>query len=246
MTQPEQQLQQGLENLYLVFRGYPFRSEMPCCIPHCFSKEEIAALNKPLRELSGAELSKFAWKLLNTCGEAEDFKHFLPRLFELTIKSDSYFCNIEITLGKLGRTNFTSWPTLEYESILSFLRHWWQVVLETPPEYCNITVSEFLTGLCCANTNIQPFLELWLNSSTLIASLHLTDFIEDNGAKLRMGKKFNAFLGPEHLPIINQWLFSNEIQSYLEQAFFTHTEKLAAERISIAVDILASLRKFQV
>ena len=92
----------ALEGLYRVFAPYPFRANMPCCIPHCFFQSEIDALDaKPLRLLESPKLSSFAFSLLLTCGEVEDFKHFLPRLFELTATTDLNSTDAEITIGKL-------------------------------------------------------------------------------------------------------------------------------------------------
>jgi hypothetical protein len=242
----EQNLQKSLENLYLVFRVYPFRTAMPCYIPHCFSKEDIEALDKPLVSLSEKDLSSFTWDLLLTCGETEDFKHFLPRLFELSQNPRDHFCDTEIVVGKLARADFTSWPPHEREAVLEFLHDWWQVALEAPSGCYGNTISDLLTGLCCAGLDVKPFLAMWLNTSTLASAFQLTDFVMDNSAKLRLGKKFNAFLEQEHLPVINEWLFSDETLRYLEQAFFTYSENAEAAQISVAVGVLESLREFLV
>jgi hypothetical protein len=243
---PSERLKKSLGNLYKVFSDYPFRPTMPCCVPHCFSEEEIQALNKPLSLLTEKELSSFTWSLLLTCGEVEDFKYFLPRLFELSVTSQDYFCDTEIVVGKLGRADFSTWPAHERAAVLEFLQAWWLSVIAAPPEHRDPTSSELLTGLCCAGLDVKPFLEGWLELSSLQAALHLADFVTDNSAKLAMGKTFNAFLEAEHLPVLRTWLLNDKTCQYLEEAFFAYSERRESERLSFAVDILTSLKHFTV
>jgi hypothetical protein len=243
---PSELLQNSLRNLYEVFSVYPFRKNMPCCVPHCFSKEEIEALNAPLTSLGEKELSSFTWSLLLTCGETEDFKYFLPRLFELSVTSQHYFCDTEIVLGKLDRAGFSAWPAHEQAAVLEFLREWWLAIISTPSEHRNPSSSELLTGLCCANLGVKPFLDGWLELTSFQAALHLADFVTDTSTGLAMGKTFNAFLEQKHLPVIRTWLFSDKTCQYLEDAFFTYSERRESERLSFAVDILTSLKHFAV
>ncbi len=137
----------ALEGLYRVFAPYPFRTNMPCCIPHCFEQSEIDALGaKLLRSLEPGELSSFVFSLLLTCGEVEDFKHFLPRLFELTAQNCAGFVTAEIVVGKLERGNWQTWPDLERLAVSDFLSSWWRLALELDDN----TRDDCFAALCCA------------------------------------------------------------------------------------------------
>jgi hypothetical protein len=244
LVKASEALHESLETLYSVFSVYPFRPNMPCCVPHCFSEEEIQVLDKPLHLLTERDLSAFTWSLLLTCGETEDFKHFLPRLFELSVTSQDYFCDTEIVVGKLGRADFSTWSTHERATVLEFLQAWWLSVISAPPEHHKPSSSDLLTGLCCANLGVKPFLDGWLELSSRPAVLHLADFVVDNGAKVSMDKTFNAFLEAEHVKSIKDWLFSKKVLAHLETMFFTHADRRASEQISFAVSILESLQAF--
>lgn len=240
-TSSKQPLRQSLEQLYHVFAVYPFRPTMPCCIPHCFEQKEIDALNQPLHLLGKADLDSFTWSLLLTCGDTEDFKHFLPRLFELASDdSPGYFCDTEIVVGKLAHAEFETWPTAERSVVLDFLRVWWRVEIERDAD--SFAIGDLLTGLCCAKLDLQEFFAMWLANKTPGAASNLAQFVMDKAVAIRMGKTFNAFLEKNYLPVINAWLFSDEVLTYLEEGFFNYADTPQAETLSSAVDVLTSLR----
>lgn len=59
-------LQAAIDKLYTIFARYPLRHPVIGC-PHCVSQvdqERIAS--KPLRQLKGEDLERFAWKAMST------------------------------------------------------------------------------------------------------------------------------------------------------------------------------------
>ena len=60
---------------------------------------------KRLRDLTDTDLKKYAFKALTTWGNADDFRHFLPRLFELEAVHPQRIVGLvdpEILFGKLA------------------------------------------------------------------------------------------------------------------------------------------------
>lgn len=69
-----------LQAVYDAFSRYRLRLTSYC--EHCFDRDELVALRQmPLRERMEGDLPLAS--LLNTLGDANDFKHLLPRLLEL-------------------------------------------------------------------------------------------------------------------------------------------------------------------
>jgi len=118
------ELKISIERLYSTFSRYPFRSAMDGC-PCCVSSIEKEKLHtKQLRELEAEDISRYAFKAMSTWGDVEDFKHYLPRIFELL--STTYFVvDTFVVLGKLNYGNWTSWPADEQAAIKEFLLSWW-------------------------------------------------------------------------------------------------------------------------
>jgi hypothetical protein len=103
-----------LPRLYTLFASYPFRPgfEQRCSPVTPPDSAEIIALAKPIRRISSAELSRYAFKALTTWGDETDLRHFLPRLCEL-LCNNAYPWDPELLLDKLLYANATSWPDNE-------------------------------------------------------------------------------------------------------------------------------------
>ncbi|MDI9309761.1 MAG: hypothetical protein QM535_06065 [Limnohabitans sp.] len=118
------ELKLSIENLYEFFSVYPLGSEItgcPCCVSNT-DKEKIHS--KPLKELEGEDLDRYAFKAMTTWGNVEDFKHFLPRIFEL-LSTGNLLVDTFIVLGKLEYAKWTTWKETEQEVIKVFLLEWW-------------------------------------------------------------------------------------------------------------------------
>lgn len=233
-------LRSSIDHLYEVFAGYPFRLTMPCCIPHCFSFEDILKLDaKPLRELSAENLSSFAADLLSTCGEVEDFKHFLPQIFELTSEGAFTWPYPEIALGKLRYAQWQSWPHAEQAAIRRFLLDWWKVSLLTPPGLNPaLDPSTVLSAVASADEDLWGYLETWLQMPALEAATHLAQFVLEHSMQIHLGRSFNPFLSSRQIPLLKSWLTDRRTVAYLEEAFFRYSDAPEAEKISLAVRVL--------
>ena len=95
----------GVEDeMYAAFAKYRHPRFLDGC-PCCTSTEESASLlNTPLRKVTPARLDRYAFKATTTWGSLDDYRFFLPRIFELT-RQGSLLCDLEVTLGKLGTTS---------------------------------------------------------------------------------------------------------------------------------------------
>ena len=124
------ELHESIEQLYEAFEKY---TSYPNMHGSPLFQEEIAQWNKlvaakPLRELSVEDLQIYYFKAMTTWGEINDFKHFLPRIFELLAELPIDF-DEWVTLGKLNYGNYKDWPDNEKEAVHRFLLVFWQKLL---------------------------------------------------------------------------------------------------------------------
>jgi hypothetical protein len=223
------ELKIAIENLYLTFSIYPFQSTMngcPCCVSD-IDKKNIHV--KQLRDLNEEDLSKYAFKAMTTWGDLADFKHFLPRIFEL-LTTTNFPVDNQIVLGKLEYGNWHEWPEAEIASIRQFLLAWWSDFTKH-----NKTFDLGLfTEIYSYTNNIDTLLTDWKislsdNSFPLFVDLiyhYYNDLVNNQ-------REFKAF---DEIAIekLQEWIKKNAF--ILETGFFHFTEldKEFATEISAA------------
>src|SRR4051812_26383746 len=96
------ELAASIEALYVIFEGYRLRRDLTAC-PCCHSvAAERPLYSKPLRSLTSEDLREYAGDALLTWGDADDFRHFLPRIFEIVVSAQPFsFVDREIVFSKL-------------------------------------------------------------------------------------------------------------------------------------------------
>lgn len=207
------ELKIAIENLYLTFSIYPFQSTMagcPCCVSD-LDKKNIHV--KQLRDLNEEDLSKYAFKAMTTWGDLADFKHFLPRIFEL-LATTNFPVDSQIVLGKLEYGNWNEWPQAEKVGIQQFLVAWWADFAKH-----NKTFDlELFTKIYSYTNNIDALLTDWKislsdNSFPLFVDLiyhYYNDLANDQ-------KEFKAF-DEIALEKLKTWIDTNA--HILETGFF--------------------------
>ena len=173
------QLKAAIENLYWTFSHYPADDHFAGC-PHCVTDADHALLHsRPLRELQPRDLTKYAFKAMSTWGSDDDFRHFLPRIFELLAFDGGAgdWSDPEISFGKLSYGDWRTWPDDEQTSIVAFFHALWSNVLDHFPH-------AFAVGscLCCigqAVDDVSDYLGAWHIAKSLPAARHFANFMED-------------------------------------------------------------------
>ena len=113
------------DQLYAEFRKYPLKPKIQGC-PHCdLGKAEASLHGRPLEGLRWKDFGVYPFKAMTTFGDSDDFKHFLPRLFELyLIDHMGAPYDVATLFDKLNYANWTSWPEAEVEAVRAFVRNW--------------------------------------------------------------------------------------------------------------------------
>ncbi len=123
-------LEEAIDALFRVFEGYPLRrSTEPCTCCHEPDEERVLH-ERLLPELSADDLRGFAGDALTVWGNEVDFKHFLPRIMEITVTAGGSdwrrqdwieWPDTESIFERLAYGTWHEWPELEQQAVARFL-----------------------------------------------------------------------------------------------------------------------------
>jgi hypothetical protein len=132
----------------------------------------------PLRQLTSEQLGEFATAAITTVGEAEHYRHFLPRILELAFGGglDMGFEGWVIA-GKLEMAGWRNWSRDERDAVEGVFRAAFRraIEMDTVEER---RASDWLCGLCRLGLDPAPSLAAWRASPTVNAALQLADFVD--------------------------------------------------------------------
>jgi hypothetical protein len=231
----------SIDGLYAIFSRYRLPPHLPGW-PHCTSEEDDRLLHsKPLRELEAEELERFAFKAMTTLGTTENFKHFLPRLLELSCHGQIGYADFEVVLGKLRYGGWSTWPEVEQAAVNRFLNALWTNLLGTYP--CSLDSGTCLCGLGNAVNDLATFLSVWRNDSSAAAARHMADLLDQNTPELFQGRLSDAFWEERETQMkqVVDWLTDPAMIPWMETAFFRYSAAPFAAELSAAADTLTCL-----
>jgi hypothetical protein len=237
-------LDDSIEALYRVFERYPLRpSTEPC--PHCHDPGEEGVLHEHLlRDLTAQQLSGFAGEALTVWGDVVDFKHFLPRIMEITVSKHTFdWPDTESLFGRLAYGRWREWPSDEQQAVEQFLHAYWRDGLGRYPTSDDI--GSMLTAIAATDVDLTPFLDWWIEQPGEEPLRHLAEFAELHGPLLlARGRIANAFWGAKQRPaadVVVSWIASGRPRERLVDGFFTAASAAIEEALSNAVRVLESL-----
>lgn len=246
-TTPDE-LRVAIEGLYRTFSRYNLTPHVPGC-DHCTSDADHAAIHSaPLRQLTADNLSRYAFKATTTWGSPDDFRHFLPRIFELLAAGNlARLLDPEVAFGKLAYGNWRGWPSEEQAAVERFLGAFWQAMLTRYPNA--FPVDEVLCCVGQAEDDLTPYLDYWNITGARQAACHFAAFVESNVATGSHRRKpwslRNPFWSGRATPAsqVVAWLLDANRVNELERAFFTFgDEPDTAGLLSAAFNDLSLIR----
>jgi hypothetical protein len=220
------ELTHNINSLYNVFKPYTILGNLrdrscDCCV----NDEEIKTLlSKPLRVLSTDDIYHFMTSAMTTFGDIVDYKHFLPRIFELMIESDDVMDDF-LTFEKLNYAKWLEWPKNEVDAIQSFINTFLIFSLGQGQSKINSAIDLHLTY-----GDFKTLSSILTNSNSKVLLLTIVDHALNS-----------YFYNAEEA--LDQ-LFSNKaILQKLEALYFKTTDTELANSISIAYTILEQNHK---
>jgi hypothetical protein len=184
-----QELATAIGGLYRAFEGYRLRENTDPC-PCCHSPQDAERIRKKiLRKLDYGDLYEYVQDALYTWGGEADYKHFLPRIFELLTLPDpkGAFVDPEVAFVKLtysssDSTSWRTWPPAEQRAISSYFHALWEAVLDSDPEDLGLGGAyDWICAIAQAEHDLSPYLNLWLAASSGNAHRNLARMISQEG-----------------------------------------------------------------
>jgi hypothetical protein len=152
---------------------------------HCFGPEEIERIRTtPLHELGDPEISQVASDAVYTLGNDRDFRHFLPRLIEVTVEN-STSCEADWIFKRLPYVKAENWPGEERRAIERYFVAQFEAVLRGPPSPLAgdvWNVAELLRYASLAAIPLRPMLDSWRGRRDEFARRNLLWFLSESNS----------------------------------------------------------------
>jgi hypothetical protein len=198
---------------------------------------------KPLTELNQDDLSRFTGKAITTWGSVNDYKHFLPRIFELTAELKTPY-EIWIAFDKLTLAEWNNWTENEHKVIQEFMIALWESILNDNSEKAEWEFKDYFSAIAHFYPNFTELLNVWSESESKASIKHLSEFLIDEQTALFDRKKINGFHDQkENAEEFISWILSDKILNKVQQKYFEFETESFAEKISWAEQIITAERK---
>ena len=239
-----ERLENSVENLYETFEKYhsgPTMSGSP-------NYDDLRTWNrlifkKPLRELDEDDLSRFTGKAITTWGNANDYKHFLPRIFELTAELKTPY-EIWIAFEKLNLAEWNNWTENEQKVIHEFMISLWEFIVNNDSEKAEWEFKDYFSSVAHFYPKFSDLLDIWTESKSKAGIKHLAEFIVSEQTTLFDRKKISGFHDKkENSDELINWILSDEILNKVQQKYFEYETDKISEKISWAEQIITTERK---
>lgn len=218
-------VQVAIEELYVAFSSYKLRAPVEGCLCCVSNDDKKRLVSKPLHQLSEGDLSKYSGKAMTTWGDEYDFKHFLPRIFELLATGHSLTFGADVLPNKLGNAQWQNWPSDEKNAIYNFLLELWRFDLSGGKT--GDSTESWISGISQILNDVTPFLQAWENAPSLAATQSLLDFVQ-------------LYYAPNAQ--VDKWLASNALLQLFEQRFTDSLGDAETDIYAQVVDALANFR----
>ncbi len=168
--------QAAVEHLYAVFACYRRPSHLdasPTRDPDAILRELSSV---PLRELPAASLGSYAGHAMTTVGGEGDYRHFLPRIIELSITRNGWMgLDPEQIACTLKYGHWRTWAEDAQAAILcAFGAAWVKTRAEMTDAFNSIDV---LCGLAILGEDIAPLLAAWTAPSSPAEVLQMAEHV---------------------------------------------------------------------
>lgn len=218
------ELAHSVQGLYAAFAAYPLPKYTDPCL-HCHSLDEEEKLrSQPLRELGLNELRDYANDALLVWGDAQVFKHFLPRIYELYVSLDDpslEVCDPEIMFSKFRHGHWRTWPQPEQAAVESFLHAVWAEVLDGSTERGSyVDVESWLCAIGQSEDDLAPYFYQWEQDENQQACLALSALLLGSPVVLPGRQARNPFWDGRDAQYVQlqAWSKSSAVQEKLSRA----------------------------
>jgi hypothetical protein len=206
----------AIQELYAAFSRPQPPKEVHGC-PCCTTAAEVEPLTRvALRELSPEQLEAYASKALTTIGTVDDFRYFLPRVFELAVNGGLQTAK-EILLDKPAYGHWRTWPAREQAALERFAAA--LAGTFATQVYEDYELDAWVCGLGHLLEDLPDSLAPLLTSAASAAE-NLVRLYELNRGDLKRGTLWNAFWRdcPRAAQLIG-WFQRTDVEQAIDMAY---------------------------
>lgn len=229
-------VESAIERLYSSFASY--RADLAARSPYAgISDAEVEKLqSRPLRDLTVSDLDRYVRSALTTWGGVPEFKHFLPRIFELIVRRPTAID--PLVFEKLDYAEWRSWPKVEQDAVDAYLAALWRWALTLSPDVAN--AGDLLRGIGLSGHDLVPWLDVWRRDSSSAATDQLALFVLDVSNDLQL-RTLPSYWDPKDHAAVLSFLLEPDTRARIEEAFVERSDGESGRRLASASDILAKV-----
>jgi len=226
-----------VERLYDTFAGYQLPIHIDYCT-YCDTADYEQSLHGDLRSLPAELVDKYVWDAIHHTGNEEDFKHFLPRVYELLAQGALPFADAEMTLGRLGQAGWADWVEVEREVVIALLDSIWDDAMRLPDP--PVDIDSLGCGLGLAFAGLPPQRVHWREDDRPLARRRLVEFVLANAEELRKRRLRSAWWSEyeEVVESVVGWVTAPETSEHLTESLKVDPDH--AEATSRAIELLGA------
>ncbi|WP_343517950.1 hypothetical protein [Sphingomonas sp.] len=178
MTEAEANLRDAIEHSYIVFAGMPCPRELETSRLRNGNEILRALTSAPLRELGGGQIGPYSGWAITTVGNDRDYRHFLPRIFELAVTNPVWLgTEPPVIASRLKMATWGTWPADQQSAVLRFFHAAFDAMIERHPDQWPSEAAEWFCGIATLGEPVTPPFERWRSSTSANAALNMASFI---------------------------------------------------------------------
>lgn len=229
MAAAETALRDAIEACYRAFAEFPVPRTLAAS-PLRDAKAILHTLTAaPLRQLEEEQIGPYAGWAMTTVGNARDYCHFAPRIFELSI-DQPYWLGTEpvVMASKLVMADWRDWPADRRRAVLDFFH---AAFAFSRVRHTDETedASLWLAALVMLGEPLAPLFEAWRAEPSANAALQIANILSREGKQLyRHGEMRAPFWDEVDIDArctFARLLLSGDTRALLESAMLHFTDE---------------------
>ncbi len=179
-------LQDATDSLFAAFADIPKPRSIDAC-PCCVEEKNLCnLLSVPLREISPDDLGSYASSAFLTAGDVPDYLYFLPRILEISVTTDYWWPDPEVTGRAVNNTLPLTWQESRLDALLDLFRCLIDQLLLS--ENSGPDLDSWICGIARMGLDVRPYL-----AQIELSPDHVTAYYEENSKRLAQRKLSNSF-----------------------------------------------------
>jgi hypothetical protein len=201
-----------VSDFYSAFRKYRAVAPLDVCTECCISRDqERQLLSLPVRQIPFDLLYDYNSAARPEKPGIDEFKHFLPRIIELTAENNFVAMTEELVFSRFSHYSNNEWTSSERQLIQRFAEEYFQTILSTYPLPDSSTIDGILIILYKMKIDLKRILKEWTPAEKNI--LIFKDLVLHSFKDAKPLRLSNSFSDESLDNILNEWLADREVKS---------------------------------